>query len=397
MEQPEPEAEAAGDDGAAPPPDRGWALPGDVDPVRAYLATAASLVVTIAGAALLFPRAVYDGFIWKYFWGPVYADAHGATCAVKTGDGIALRADRCAGEPFGAVVGYNTFNEVGYALILLFSLAGVVLLLRTYDLGTDASLFWGLVPFMFLGGALRVVEDAANAARVAGVDPALTYPWNALLISPVIYFTMFVLTIGALGVALWAERTGYVESYERALGAIGAGLLALTLGYLLVLAFTTDYVDFLPQFTVVTVGVASLVTAAVWYAIGTYAPDVNAGTKLVGAMIIWGQTLDGTANVVGLDWGAELGLPADLVGKHPVNRTVVDITQSVLPPSVVAVTGDAWPFLLLKVAVAVLVVSLFDDAVMEESPRYSIIMLVAILAVGLGPGTRDMLRATFGI
>jgi uncharacterized membrane protein len=34
---------------------------------------------------------------------------------------------------------------------------------------------------------------------------------------------------------------------------------------------------------------------------------------------------------------------------------------------------------------------------MEESPRYSIIMLVAILAVGLGPGTRDMLRATFGI
>jgi len=372
-------------------------LPGDLDPVQAYLATLVTAIGALVVGSLLFPRAVYDGFIWTYFWGPVYADAHGASCAVKTGEGIALRSGRCVGEPYGAVVGYNTFNEVGYALILLFALAGVVLVLREYDLGEDPSLFWGLLPFMFLGGALRVVEDAANAARVSGLEPALSYPYNAFLISPVIYFTMFLLTMAALGAALWLAGEGYVDSYERALAGIGTGLLAVTLVYLVWLAVTTEYVDFHPQFVVVTLVVATLVTAVAWWAIETYAPDLNAGTEYVGLAIIWGQTVDGVANVVGLDWGQELGLASDLVGKHPVNRFVVETTSALLPAEVVGVTGDAWPFLLLKVAVAVGVVALFDDSVMEESPRYSIIMLVAILAVGLGPGTRDMLRATFGI
>ncbi|ERH09707.1 MAG: membrane protein of unknown function DUF63 [halophilic archaeon J07HX64] len=34
---------------------------------------------------------------------------------------------------------------------------------------------------------------------------------------------------------------------------------------------------------------------------------------------------------------------------------------------------------------------------MDESPRFGIMLLGAIIAVGLGPGTRDMLRFTFGI
>jgi uncharacterized membrane protein len=39
----------------------------------------------------------------------------------------------------------------------------------------------------------------------------------------------------------------------------------------------------------------------------------------------------------------------------------------------------------------------FEDEIFEESPRYTMLLLVAVLAVGLGPGTRDMLRATFGV
>jgi uncharacterized membrane protein len=375
-------------------------LPGDLTPLQAYLAAVGTAIVAVAAAAAAFPTAVYDRFIWKYFWGPVYADAHGETCAYLTDGGVAFEASRsaCATHSTGAVVGYNTFNEVGYAVILLTALIGLVLLLRHLEIGESPALFYGLFPFMFLGGALRVVEDAANAARLTpGAEPAITYPVNSLLISPVIYFTVFFFTVAALLVARWAEDEGYVERYDRALAGIGAAALGATLLYLVVLAFTTEYVSFLPQFTVVTLVGATVVTGVAWWAIEEYAPDLNAGTGLVGLVIIWGQTLDGVANVVGLDWGAELGLANDLVGKHPVNRFVVDATSGLLPPSVVAVTGDAWPFLLLKVVVAVAVVALFDEAVMEESPRYSIMMLIAILAVGLGPGSRDMLRATFAI
>jgi uncharacterized membrane protein len=370
---------------------------------RAYLAVVATALVALVGGSALFPRAVYGGFIWKYFWGPVYADAHGWTCAIlQPADGWSVvrggsRA-ACRGEPYGAIIGYNAVNEVGYALTLVFAVVGVVLLLRRLDIGESPDLFFGLLPFMFLGGALRVVEDANVAALRAGGDAAFSYPWSALIISPVIYFTMFVVALVALGVAIRLERSGQIESYHRALAGIGTAVLALTLLVLVGLAFTREYVYFLPQFTVVVVGIATFVTWLIWQGIEEYAPALKDGTGRIGAVVIWGHAVDGTANVVGLDWGAELGYPAgDLVGKHPVNRFVVDATNAVLPASVTGVIGDAWPFLLLKLVVVLFVLSVFDDQIMEDSPRYSVLMLVAILAVGLGPGTRDMLRATFGI
>jgi len=73
------------------------------------------------------------------------------------------------------------------------------------------------------------------------------------------------------------------------------------------------------------------------------------------------------------------------------------VTQSLQPASLSAVLGTSWPFLVVKMVVASLVLWLFTDEFMEESPRYSLLLLVAVTAVGLGPGTRDMVRVTFGI
>jgi len=83
--------------------------------------------------------------------------------------------------------------------------------------------------------------------------------------------------------------------------------------------------------------------------------------------------------------------------KHPVNRFLNDLVGGVAPAGVQEVIGVAWGFLLVKIVAAVAVVWVFDERIFEESPRYALLLLVAILAVGLGPGTRDMLRATFGI
>jgi uncharacterized membrane protein len=46
---------------------------------------------------------------------------------------------------------------------------------------------------------------------------------------------------------------------------------------------------------------------------------------------------------------------------------------------------------------ATFVVWVFNGELFEESPRYMLMLLITVLAVGLGLGTRDMLRATFGI
>ncbi|MGM0398245.1 MAG: DUF63 family protein [Halobacteriota archaeon] len=366
---------------------------------RAWTAAVVVIVVGLVGGSLLFPDLVYGSFIWQYFWGPVYADAFNAACAAWNGGSPQLYASSSACEAAGgptAYPGYTLVSEVGYALTLIFSLVGVVFLLRRLELGEKISFIYPLIPFMLLGGALRVVEDAMNAVP-DGIEPAIQYPLNTLLISPFIYFTVFFMTVGALLVSIWAERTALTETFEWPLAGIGTAMLVGTLGYLGYLSVSTTYVYFHPVFTVLTMGGAFAIAIGLWIPIRRRVPWMASGTPVLGGVILWAHSVDGVSNVLALDWGQELGLPADLVPKHPVNRGIIEISESVLPESVASVIGTAWPFLLVKVVAALVVIALFDEKMFDEDPRFAVLLLIAVIAVGLGPGTRDMLRATFGI
>jgi len=369
----------------------------DADPARLWLGSVVALLAALIGGSLLFPRVVYDGFVWHYFWGPVQADANAAVCAVREGGTTRYLYDSAAcstaAEPV-AYPGYTLVSEVGYVVILLIALSGLVFLLRRLDIGSDRDLFFALLPFVFFGGALRVVEDVTDAAA----DSLIGYPLNTLIISPVIYFTVFAVTLLALLVSVALARRGAVERYTRPLFGAGTLVLAVTLAFLLWSAVAPDGPGtFYPQVLIVTLVGATAAAGGTWWLIERYAPEVNAGTGRLGLVVIWGHAIDGVANVVGLDWMVALGAGPNLVPKHPVNRAIVDITASTLPASVLAVTGDTWPFLVVKLVAATVVVWLFDDQIFEESPQYAILLMIAILAVGLGPGTRDMLRATIGV
>jgi uncharacterized membrane protein len=371
----------------------------DVEPERLWGATVLALLAALVGGSLLFPRIVYDRFVWHYFWGPVQADANSATCAVIDGGTVSyLRsADACAAAPEPvAYPGYTLVSEAGYVITLLLALIGVVFLLRKLEIGGDRRFFFALVPFMFFGGALRVVEDANDAVPAA--EALISYPVNTLVISPIIYFTVFFITLAAVVATVYADRGGALDDYARPLAGIGGALVALSVGYLLALALAgVRNVEFYPQVTLVVLLGATAAASATWWLIERYKPEINAGTGRIGYVVIWGHAVDGVANVVGLDFMPLLDAGRNLVPKHPVNRAIVEFTGSTLPESVLAITGDAWPFLLVKLVAATAVVWLFDGEVFEESPRYTILMLVAIVSVGLGPGTRDMLRATFGV
>jgi uncharacterized membrane protein len=382
-----------------------------VGPARAWAAAVGAVLVAVVGGSLAFPRQVYAGFVWRYFWGPVYADANGAYCAVWN-DGARdlmateLACDAAARDGIVAVRGYNTFNEIGYILILALALVGVIFLVRRLGVARSPGFFFALLPYVFFGGALRVIEDVIDAARFEGISPFLEYPLNALLISPVIYFTVFGFTLAVLGACLRAQRAGYVERYERPLFAVGVVVLVANLGVLSALAATTSYVEFFPIVTVLTLGVATLSTGAAWWAIDRYAPVVMEGTGYIGVVVIWAHAVDGAANVLLMDWGEALGVGA-YVPKHPVNAGIASVTEGALEflavtlglaaDAITSVTGTVWPFLPVKVVAAAAAVWLFNEEVIEESPRYSLLLLVAVVAVGLGPGTRDMLRATFGV
>jgi uncharacterized membrane protein len=369
----------------------------DVEPARLWAGSVLALLAALIGGSLLFPRIVYDGFVWHYFWGPVQADANAAVCAVR--DGGTTRylyesaACSAAPEPV-AYPGYTLVSEVGYVVVLLISLSGLVFLLDRLDIGSDRDLFFALLPFIFFGGALRVVEDVTDAAASSPIG----YPLNTLIISPVIYFTVFAITLLAVVGSVALARRGVVERYTRPLLGAGVVVLASTLLYLLWSGVAPDGPGtFYPQVIVVILLGSTLAAGGTWWLIERYAPAVNAGTGRMGFVVIWGHAVDGVANVVGLDWMIALGAGPNLVPKHPVNQAVVDITAATLPASTLAVTGDTWPFLVVKLVAATVVVWLFDAQIFEDSPRYAVLLMIAILAVGLGPGTRDMLRATIGV
>ncbi|WP_330631432.1 DUF63 family protein [Halocatena halophila] len=373
---------------------------------RAWVALAVGGLAALIGGSIAFPKAVYDRFIWKFFWGPVYADAHNASCAVRHDGGVTLLGNEACLTASGTVAepGYTVVSEIGYAVVLIFMLVGVLILLRRLAIGRDRRLFFGLVPFMFFGGALRVVEDANNAAISVGSDPLLDYPLNVLFISPIIYGVVFLITLGSIGVGLGLVRAGRIERerYPLIVGLLGTLALALSL-LLTVLEVVSIQelrrsIGFYPQLPAVVIGLSIVLSLVIYWSLDQFAPSVNEGTRRIGLVVIFGQALDGVANVVAADWLGALGL--GFLGyepKHPVNEFIISTTSQLVPPSIVTAIGESWPFLLVKLIAAVLVIWLFDDRIFDDSPRYALLLLIAITAVGLGPGSRDMLRATFGI
>jgi uncharacterized membrane protein len=380
-----------------------------LSPERAWVGAAVAATALLVVGSLALPRLVWDRFLWHYFWGPVYADATNARCAIIEGGGAPqlLASDSAcrAADSGGAIVaepGYTVVSEIGYAVTLIFFLIGVLYLLRYLEVGHRKRFFFALTPFMFLGGALRVVEDANDAALNAGIDTLLTYPANTLIISPIIYFTMFAFTLAALVGAVWLEREGHVEEYEQVLFGVGVVGTVLTVGFLLwfvptQLAGRIPGAGFYPQMSLFVLVASAVLAYGIYRLLEARLPVVNAGTGLAGLVVLFAHAVDGVANVVASDWLDPLGIPVEYGAKHPVNRFIIDATESLQPAGLSAVIGTSWPFLVIKLVAATAVVYVFDRTIFEENPRYAIVLLVAIVAVGLGPGTRDMLRATFGI
>jgi len=370
------------------------------DPEKAWAAVVAALALAGTLGSLLFPKQVYDQFIWRYYWGPVAADGKGAECAVREGgetEYLYSSTECASASGVLAEPGYTVVSTVSYAVLLILLLAGVYFLIERLDINADVEKLYPLFPWVLFGGALRTVEDASIAILAETGDPALPFPWTAAIISPFIYVTVFVLAVVAIVASVWLERDDRVERWERPFGATGAALFGIAVASLSYLAITTDAVSFKPLVLIVVLLGATAATALAWWVTEEYWPEVNVGTGITGTLVIWGHSIDGFANVISLDWSEEFDLVHDYEPKHVVNSGIQDVTGAIQPGWLNDAIGVTWPFIPVKVVAAVVVLWLFNDEILDESPRYGVLMLLAVLAVGLGPGTRDVHRATFGV
>jgi len=241
------------------------------------------------------------------------------------------------------------------------AVVGVLLYRRRPPVTVDVVA--ALAPWMAAGGSLYALYQVE--AVPDGVAP--------LFGSPAVY-----VTVGVLAGAVWlavADRPadGWgLSTAPSALAAVGTALLVAALLWAVVVVGAPELGR-----SVLILLAATGVAAAVWAGL-VRVRDVGT-TGAVGAIAVFGHGLDGVSTAVGYD---RLGFAE----QTPLSRLVLEAGEA-LPTA--DLLGAGWLFVLVKLALAALVVTLFEPYVRDE-PGEGFLILGLVAAVGLGPGAHNV-------
>ncbi|WP_312909366.1 DUF63 family protein [Natronosalvus caseinilyticus] len=238
---------------------------------------------------------------------------------------------------------------------------------------TDETVM-AFVPWMMLGSTLYVLYQLEQF-------PASL---EALFSAPTVYVTTA--TVAGLtwiaGSFLYAA--GLQRSIERFVGIVGTGFAVVFATFTVLIGWQMG--TFEPFWPVITVVVTGVVAAIAWVALSLWLTDVAAVTGVTGALVVFAHALDGVSTAIGYD---VLGVREDV----PASAFILEVGE-MLPTA--GYIGGGWLFVLVKVVLALIIVSLFEEYVREE-PRQARIVLGLIAAVGLGPGVHNVLLFTVGV
>lgn len=296
----------------------------------------------------LFPRVVYDQFIWQYLWGPVVADAANQPV---TYNGIT------------AVTGYNPVNTVTYLVVVLYALPGLREFLSAFKIDLSTRLAYGLAPIIIAGGAMRALEDAS----VLGSG-------DVLFITPTIYFVIAGVTLSGLAAGAVLRDRG-VASVPATVGGLGSIWAILALGVALQYGLTTA-TTFRPVVPVLTLGIALLVTGG-FYLTGSVT-GWSALHHPMYLLVIFGQLWDAAQNLIGVS----------LYGYTPK----MFITQQLYQW-----TGFEGSTFIVKLLAVIFVVWVLADGEEDFPHEQWWVIAMVIIAVGLPMGVRGTIRMMLGV
>ncbi|NOZ76190.1 MAG: DUF63 family protein [Euryarchaeota archaeon] len=115
-------------------------------------------------------------------------------------------------DPIYQGTGYNAVNTVVYGLLLGLGIMAGEALVERLKVRIDRDFLAGVFPYLVLASVLRSLVDAS------------VLPRTAFLITPGIFFTIFLIAAGGLGLGLAVqERTGL--GYHKTMGAVGLAAL----------------------------------------------------------------------------------------------------------------------------------------------------------------------------
>lgn len=258
---------------------------------------------------------------------------------------------------------YNVVDTTTYALVLL---VAIYILYRWFSrsktIAIDGRFVLATLPYVVLGGLLRVVQDTGM------ITSGLQY----LLITPLIYFLLFFFTAGVLVVASSIQKAGMIRDYIPVYSVTGIVAALVAAGVLVSFGIGNTVVDAGVVAFIIGLG---LLTTALVYAAMRYLLRWEYAADPLYLALIFGQMLDASATSFGIDL-------------HPLEYVEVHVVGS----NLIAWTGTAFSMFPLKLLVLFPGIYILERFRNEGSPVLWHLIVLAMITVGLAPGVRDMVR-----
>jgi len=272
-------------------------------------------------------------------------------------------------DPIRLGQSYNIVDTLTYAIILVI---GVYLLYRWMSQSTwlsdggftiGAGFILATLPYVVLGGVLRVVQDTGM----------ITGDFQFLLVTPLIYFVLFFFTITMLFLSRTVTRMGFSKNILTFYA--GAGIVSTAVVSLILLAWGINHAHVDLFILAIIPLMACTATLLVW-ACMRYLLGWKYVTDPLYITLLFGQLLDASATSYGIDL-------------HP---SVQYIEQHVVGSGLIELTNTAFVMFPLKLVVLFPAIYIMEIYRREANPAFWHLVLLAMIVVGLAPGIRDMTR-----
>jgi len=250
---------------------------------------------------------------------------------------------------------YNPVDTITWAIILGLAIIGLIKLLGRWDLLMDGRLLLSTLPYVLAGSSLRVIEDANLVAA----------PWRYLLITPLIFFLVFLITAACLIItrSIWGEK------FHAKYAGLGFLWTFLNLSVLSTLGFKNIWV-------IAAVFLLGSALAGGVLFCGRRLSALKFLDERFNQMIIYAHMLDASSTYFGVDWFG-------YYEKH------------VVPTYLINLTGSAAIMFPLKLAILLPVLYMIDKSMQEPSLRN--LTKLTLITLGLAPAVRNTLRLALGI
>ncbi len=250
---------------------------------------------------------------------------------------------------------YNPVDTITWAIILGLSILVLVKMFRCLDLRMDEKLVEYTLPFILAGSSLRVVEDAKL------VSP----PWSYLLITPLIFFLVFLVT----AFCFLLTRKIFGENFYKSYAAIGLIWTALNLAALSTIGFKNLWV------IAVVFLLGSTLTGGILL-LGQALPWLKFLDDRLNLTIVYVHLLDASSTYLGVDWFS-------YYEKHVVPTFLIDLT------------GTSAIMFPLKLLILLPLLSIIDKSL--EDPSLRNLIKLTLITLGLAPAVRNTLRLALGV